>query len=83
MDNTALRRIFKQKQSSVHGRILKQYDNLEELNSSLSDKQKLEVLKKFTIELIHQELRNLRNEIIFYFEGREYKNHSIYDPDSK
>lgn len=63
----------------IVGRICKQIEILQE-KDDLSEEQKLSLLKAFNKELIYEEFRDLRNAIIFYSEGRDYKKIPIYTP---
>lgn len=81
MDKQTVRDLFREKERDIHGRILRQYDNLKD--TSLNDKQKLEVIQKTSLDIVHEELRNLRNSVIFAMEGRVYSNYKVFNPDSK
>lgn len=79
-----LKKLVKEHGSAIVGRILSQIDLIKE-RKDLSSDQKLDILKSFNREMIYEELRDFRNAIIYYSEGREYNKLPIYNPskDSK
>lgn len=80
--NKFLKKICKDQASTLVGRICKQIEVMIAQESiSKETKDALELLKSLQKEMIYQELRDLREAVIFYTEGREYVKLPIYDPD--
>ena len=79
--NNFLKKICKDQASTLVGRICKQIEVLIAQESiSEETKKTLELLKSLQKEYIYQEFRDLREAVIFYTEGREYKKIPIYVP---
>jgi len=78
-----IKRICKDQSRSLVGKACKQIEVLQEQpNISEVTKNVLGLQKALLKELIYEEFRTLRNTIVFYAEGREYKEFPIYTPKS-
>jgi len=74
-----LKRVCRNQSRAIVGKLLKRLELLED-SVELTEKQKFHVLKSFCRELIYENFRDLRNSVIFYSEGRDYKKLPIYNP---
>ena len=64
---------------SIVGRLCKQNELIKEDNS-LSEAQKLDLLKSFNRELIYETSRDLENQIKCYIRGKVYEKFNLYTP---
>lgn len=76
-----IKNLCRDQSRTLVGRICKQIEILQsQPNTSIETKQTLNLLKSLNKELIYEEIRDLRNAIIFYSEGRNYNKIPIYRP---
>lgn len=73
-----LKGLFREQSRSTVGRLCKRLEMLQ--TEDLAEDQKLNILKSYIKETVYEQFRDLRNNIIFYSEGRSYTKFPIYSP---
>lgn len=81
IDRNFLNKLFKEYSNLMVGRLCKQIECLQDdLDKNSKEFKYLNHAKKLRKEFIYQTFRDMKNQIAFHAEGREYINYKIYTP---
>lgn len=75
--NNFIKNVCKEYSRCLVGKLCKQIEIIQD-RKDLDADQKLSILKSFNRELVYETFRDLKNSVVYYSEGREYKKLPIY-----